>query len=219
MRPRFVSLTIALTAALAGSGALRAEGDRHQSVGEFRGAFTLRYFGKLADGRDCPAGPNRLPFALEIKAGGRVEYANVVSLSQKMTPELRTLFEKGSYCSIDFSGKVSVLIHHARQLILQPEKVTGRNPPVRQETAGASDYEGLVRILYLPVMCQIPPCPPGRYRIEDGQGRQIAKVKTIVIETREGEVTEYRGRYPDFEEARGRLSLDEDGITARLRLE
>ncbi|NMA98083.1 MAG: hypothetical protein GX970_08235 [Phyllobacteriaceae bacterium] len=79
------------------------------------------------------------------------------------------------------------------------------------EAASPPDYSGPMEIGYLPIMCLIPPCPPGHYAIR-ANGEIIARGDVVNVEI-DGEWTQYRGTYLDFETITGDLWIGGDDKT------
>lgn len=204
-------------ATLALAGPAIAEGDPHMSVGKLVGDFTLHYYGTLQDGSQCPPSPNLLTYAIEEH--GQFTYVHSVGLNSSTDPAMATLFAKGSYCRLDFSGEVVLRMHHGTAAVVLPDSVSGRQPDSSSDTDGEPDFSGKFSISYQPIMCLVPPCPPGAYEIVDEAGNAIARVGALLIETQDGSVMEVAGSYLDFESAEGRIRLDNGGMVARVRIE
>lgn len=84
------------------------------------------------------------------------------------------------------------------------------------EAASPPDYSGPMEIGYLPIMCLIPPCPPGQYAVR-ANDEIIARGDVVNVEI-EGEWTQYRGTYLDVDTITGDLWIggenktDGDGV-------
>lgn len=194
-----------------------AQADPRMSEERLVGAFRLHYFGKLDDATVCPASPNRMRHAVE--RDGDFIYVHALAVDGSTDPALAPLFAEGSYCSLAFSGAVVLRRHHGVAATILPEAVSGREPDGVSDSVAEPDFSGRFSIGYQPIMCLIPPCPPGSYDIADEKGEAIARVGVLMVEAADGSVAEIAGQYLDFERAEGRIYLEEDGRRARIVVE
>lgn len=207
----------ALIATLLLASPALAQGDPHMSIGKLVGDFTLHYYGTLENGSQCPPSPNMLTHAIEHH--GQLTYVHSVGLNRSTDPAIAALFAKGSYCTLDFSGEVVLRMHHGTAAVILPDSVGGRQPDSSADTDAEPDFSGKFSISYQPIMCLVPPCPPGAYEIVDETGNPIARVGALLIETQDGSVMEVAGRYLDFEAAEGSIYLSNGGTLARLHID
>jgi hypothetical protein len=90
------------------------------------------------------------------------------------------------------------------------------SPTLARADGVAPDYSGEMTISCHPIMCLIPPCPPGTYEIA-ANGEIIARGDVIFIETG-ADKNQYFGQYLDIDTVTGDLWIggqdktDYDGI-------
>lgn len=172
--------TLVIAASLMVSGAAVAETfpvpsvDPHASSWGERGAFTLHYYGNLADGTACPPSPNALQFAVSGPSG--MNYLTHFTLDGAVSEAMTSSFAVGQFCSLPFEGEVRFLLHHGSQARIRPTSVGA--------VEGATETRsGRISVNFQTIMCIKAPCPPGYLLISvDGGPEEMAR--SIELEDR-----------------------------------
>ncbi|MBO0906337.1 hypothetical protein [Jiella sonneratiae] len=209
----------ALVTGLAWMGAAWAQdgGDPRMTVVELSGDFVLHASGPLVDGTACPPSGLRLPYWIDHS--GETLPVHAITLPAAADPDFVPVFRRGTFCSVEFSGEVTIRTHDGSQATIRPESVGEVRGVVTAQRSGPADHSGRLTIEYHPIMCVRAPCPPGAYSIVDGSGRLVARAATIVVDLVAGRRFRLSGRYPVFRTVEGRLWIEPDGKTARLDID
>ncbi|UYN99841.1 MAG: hypothetical protein KIT02_00940 [Devosia sp.] len=210
MRRPILSLLVGLL--VASPVLAQSSADPRMTVGHLSGNFTLHYYGQLDSGTPCPPAPNLLKYGIE--QNGRVTYVHNAGLDPATDPHLAPAFTRGSFCHLEFSGEVIIRTHHGSQATILPASVGTVDATTRPP-----DYSGPFQVEFAPIMCQIPPCPPGKYEIDTGAG-DIVRVDALVVVDPTGLTRRYQDSFPDFGgTVRGALWLASGGREAFIRLD
>lgn len=205
--------TLVTAACLMVSGTAMAETfpvpsiDPHASSWGERGAFTLHYYGDLADGTACPPSPNALQFAVSGPSG--MNYLTHFTLDGAVSEEMKPSFPVGQFCSLPFEGEVRFLLHHGNQARIRPSSAGAVE-------AATEMRSGRISVNFQTIMCIKAPCPPGYFLISvDGGPEQTAR--SIQLEDRSvtpAVVKPFDGRsFPfEFQDA----TLAQDGAAFRI---
>ncbi|MDB5538110.1 MAG: hypothetical protein JWQ65_2985 [Devosia sp.] len=183
--------------------------DPHMTGYDQSGSFTVNFYGTRPDGTLCPPSVNAL--SITISDEQTITGLHLLSVDKQTDPALAALFDGGA-CRISFDGEASIRIHHGTAAYIAPTAARAEG--------GAPRLTGRIKITYIPIMCLVPPCPPGNYMLADDTGQLLGQVDAILIDDAEsGDKTILRGRYPDWSRAEASVWFDDTTRAEMLQFE